>query len=301
MPEAARSPGCSASGLALVASRPGGISHCLQAGSSMHTRHESSNSATRAPKRGEYADGARGHEAEDVRGNAGPACVAADGGHRSVLAVLRGSLSRRAAPELLHTESVSRLDSALARAAAERRRVEGRPLADQPRARARLRALRRPLHVLRPRRWRDELEDWSYRWPNRIVELATNTNAMPVVVDRFRTRLEEGRITHDGDEDLHGHTGAAHRRLRSGGPGRRGCRADPRGLGLAAGGLRLMQEPKSRKKTIEIPAELSEREPLPLAMLVGAEDRDARDPSKVLPGGFVAPRGPSVRVPWPWP
>jgi len=22
--------------------------------------------------------------------------------------------------------------------------------------------------------------------------------------------------------------------------------------------------------------------------------------SKVLPGGFVAPRGPSVRVPWPW-
>jgi hypothetical protein len=35
-------------------------------------------------------------------------------------------------------------------------------------------------------------------------------------------------------------------------------------------------------------------------VLVGAEDRDARDPSKVLPGGFVAPRGPSVSVPWPW-
>jgi len=34
-----------------------------------------------------------------------------------------------------------------------------------------------------------------------------------------------------------------------------------------------MQKRKPRKKTIEIPAEPSEREPLPLAVLVGAEDR----------------------------
>jgi hypothetical protein len=57
-----------------------------------------------------------------------------------------------------------------------------------------------------PWTWQSELEEWAERWPNKIVELPTNSNRrMPELVDRFRTDLEEGRITHDGDPALRRH------------------------------------------------------------------------------------------------
>jgi phage terminase large subunit-like protein len=57
-----------------------------------------------------------------------------------------------------------------------------------------------------PWRWQDELQEWSERWPDRVVELPTNLNSrMAPAVDRFRTALEEGTITHDGSDDLTRH------------------------------------------------------------------------------------------------
>jgi phage terminase large subunit-like protein len=57
-----------------------------------------------------------------------------------------------------------------------------------------------------PWRWQDELVEWEARWPQRIVELPTNsTRGMPEVVDRFRSALEQGRVSHDGDESLRRH------------------------------------------------------------------------------------------------
>jgi phage terminase large subunit-like protein len=57
-----------------------------------------------------------------------------------------------------------------------------------------------------PWRWQDELADWAARWPDRIVEFPTNTvGRMVPAVDRFRTGLQEGRLTHDGDADLARH------------------------------------------------------------------------------------------------
>jgi hypothetical protein len=54
--------------------------------------------------------------------------------------------------------------------------------------------------------WQDELVAWDGRWPNRIVEVPTNSvRRMPEVVDRFRSALEEGSITHSGDPDLRRH------------------------------------------------------------------------------------------------
>lgn len=54
--------------------------------------------------------------------------------------------------------------------------------------------------------WHDEIQEWANRWPERIVESFTNSNAkMPDLVDRFRTALEEGRITHNGDDTLRRH------------------------------------------------------------------------------------------------
>jgi phage terminase large subunit-like protein len=57
-----------------------------------------------------------------------------------------------------------------------------------------------------PRKWQDELEEWAARWPDRVVELPTNSpRRMSELVDRFRTSLEEDRLTHDGDPDLTRH------------------------------------------------------------------------------------------------
>lgn len=52
-----------------------------------------------------------------------------------------------------------------------------------------------------PWHWRDELDEWGARWPDRVVEFPTNSNAkMAPVVDRFRTDITQNRINHAGDE-----------------------------------------------------------------------------------------------------
>jgi len=57
-----------------------------------------------------------------------------------------------------------------------------------------------------PWKWQSELEHWSERWPNWIVEAPTNsTQLMAAYVDRFRVALQEGQISHDGDEELRRH------------------------------------------------------------------------------------------------
>jgi hypothetical protein len=57
-----------------------------------------------------------------------------------------------------------------------------------------------------PWKWQDELAEWATLWPDRIVEVPTNSNRrMPAIVDRFRAALAEERISHDGDADLTRH------------------------------------------------------------------------------------------------
>jgi phage terminase large subunit-like protein len=49
-------------------------------------------------------------------------------------------------------------------------------------------------------------QQWAASWPDRIGEWPTNSlKRMPKAVDRFRTGLQEGRVTHDGDEGLRRH------------------------------------------------------------------------------------------------
>ena len=68
-----------------------------------------------------------------------------------------------------------------------------------------------------PWKWQDELEEWAARWPDCIVEWPTNSvRGMAPAVDRFRSALEEGRVTHDGDAALARHVQSA--RLRKAGP-----------------------------------------------------------------------------------
>jgi phage terminase large subunit-like protein len=57
-----------------------------------------------------------------------------------------------------------------------------------------------------PWKWQTELVEWAERWPGQIVEFPTNSNTrMAAAVDRFRSALAEGHISHDGDEDLTRH------------------------------------------------------------------------------------------------
>jgi phage terminase large subunit-like protein len=57
-----------------------------------------------------------------------------------------------------------------------------------------------------PWKWQTELVEWAERWPERIVEFPTNQNTrMAAAVDRFRSALGEGHVTHDGDDDLTRH------------------------------------------------------------------------------------------------
>jgi hypothetical protein len=57
-----------------------------------------------------------------------------------------------------------------------------------------------------PWTWRTELGEWDERWRDKIVEVPTNsTSKFAPMVDRFRTGLAEGHVTHDGDEDLRRH------------------------------------------------------------------------------------------------
>lgn len=57
-----------------------------------------------------------------------------------------------------------------------------------------------------PWQWQSELDTWSERWPDRIVEFQTNqTRKMAPTVDRFRSAATEGHLTHDGDATLTRH------------------------------------------------------------------------------------------------
>ncbi len=57
-----------------------------------------------------------------------------------------------------------------------------------------------------PWQWQSELDGWAERWPERIVEFPTNSNRrMAPAVDRFRSAVTEGHLTHDGDPDLTRH------------------------------------------------------------------------------------------------
>lgn len=57
-----------------------------------------------------------------------------------------------------------------------------------------------------PWTWQSELEGWSERWPEKIVLFPTNhTRKMAPAVDRFRSAVSEGHLTHDGDPDLARH------------------------------------------------------------------------------------------------
>jgi phage terminase large subunit-like protein len=57
-----------------------------------------------------------------------------------------------------------------------------------------------------PWRWQDELDEWAERWPDRVVSWPTNsTKRMAPAVDRFRTAIEEERVTHNGDATLTRH------------------------------------------------------------------------------------------------
>ncbi len=54
--------------------------------------------------------------------------------------------------------------------------------------------------------WQSELDSWEERWPDKILTVPTNsTRRMPAIVDRFRFALQEGHLTHDGDDDLRRH------------------------------------------------------------------------------------------------
>jgi phage terminase large subunit-like protein len=61
--------------------------------------------------------------------------------------------------------------------------------------------------------WRDELDQWADKWPECVVDFPTNSiRRMAPAIDRFRTALDEGRLTHRGDPDLTRH--ALNARLR---------------------------------------------------------------------------------------
>jgi hypothetical protein len=61
--------------------------------------------------------------------------------------------------------------------------------------------------------WRDELDQWADKWPECVVDFPTNSiRRMAPAIDRFRTVLDEGRLTHRGDPDLTRH--ALNARLR---------------------------------------------------------------------------------------
>lgn len=110
-----------------------------------------------------------------------------------------------------------------------------------------------------PWKWQDELDEWSGRWPDRIVQWPTNSNRrMAPAIDRFRTALEEGRITHNGVEDLARHMLNA--RLR-----KVGRDADGRGLCTLekAGSGRLIDACVASVLANEAAAQIEDEEPPP--------------------------------------
>jgi phage terminase large subunit-like protein len=54
--------------------------------------------------------------------------------------------------------------------------------------------------------WRSELAGWAEQWPDRVLEVPMNSPTRAAeLVDRFRTGVTEGDVTHDGDPDLRRH------------------------------------------------------------------------------------------------
>jgi phage terminase large subunit-like protein len=54
--------------------------------------------------------------------------------------------------------------------------------------------------------WRTELEGWADKWPDQVVEVPMNSPTRSAeLVDRFRTAVAEGTVTHNGDPDLRRH------------------------------------------------------------------------------------------------
>ena len=67
-----------------------------------------------------------------------------------------------------------------------------------------------------PWQWQSELDGWSEKWPDKVVEFPTNqVRKMAPAVDRFRSGVNEGHLSHDGDAQFARHVLNA--RLRSAG------------------------------------------------------------------------------------
>jgi phage terminase large subunit-like protein len=65
-----------------------------------------------------------------------------------------------------------------------------------------------------PWQWQSELDTWEEQWPQKIVSWPTNSRRrMAPAVDRFRSAIAEGHLSHNGDPDLTRHVLNA--RLRS--------------------------------------------------------------------------------------
>lgn len=57
-----------------------------------------------------------------------------------------------------------------------------------------------------PYRWQDYLDNWSAKWPDRIVEFPTNVEQrMDKAIERFTTAFSGDEIDHDGSEHLTTH------------------------------------------------------------------------------------------------
>ncbi len=161
-----------------------------------------------------------------------------------------------------------------------------------------------------PWTWQSELDEWGQQWPGSVVTWPTNqARRMAPAVDRFRSAIVEGRLSHDGDPDLTRHVLNA--RLRAAGrdadgrgiyllekaaPGRLydGCVAamlafeaavQPHGPAGALPDGRVRVTEKPRKKTVMVPEGFGPKDKpveLPMAIFVGWDDEvvDGRDVSE---------------------
>ncbi|MEP6811668.1 MAG: hypothetical protein ABI990_01630 [Actinomycetota bacterium] len=110
-----------------------------------------------------------------------------------------------------------------------------------------------------PWQWASELDGWAERWPDKVIAWPTNQNRrMAPAVDRFRSAVTEGHLTHDGDPDLTRHVLNA--RLRSAGRDGDGC-----GLYLLekAGPGRLIDGSVAALLAFEAHAQMVEDKPPP--------------------------------------
>jgi Terminase large subunit, endonuclease domain len=157
-----------------------------------------------------------------------------------------------------------------------------------------------------PWQWQSELDAWTEQWPDRVIAWPTNSNRrMAPAVDRFRSAISEGHLTHDGDPRLTRHVlnarlrhagrdddgrglyvlekaGAAplHRRLRRRAARVRGARRDrPRAGTPRPICVRLMTD--ETPKTIKIPNDWQPAESLE-PFVLDSSDGDERDVTKPI-------------------